>query len=112
HVRREPEIEQPVTAGLTDQLSPVPGRVSVTCTEVALALPGLETTMVKPIGSPALTTAASAVFVMAMPGWAIWPACMRGTVCRPPGMTSGVGLMTAADSRADWMLPVGFTPGS
>ncbi len=49
-------IEQPVTAVVIVQLKPVPvGRVSVTSTPVAVPAPVLETVMVKPIVSPALT---------------------------------------------------------
>lgn len=69
HVSTPLVIEQPVTAGLMDQLSPVVlGSVSVMTTPVAVpkAAALLVTVMVKPIWLPALTEAESAVFAMPM----------------------------------------------
>ena len=64
-----PVIEQPATAGLIDQFTPLPaGSGSLTVTFVAVPAPVFETTIVKPIASPALTDAASAVFVICKPG--------------------------------------------
>ena len=52
-------------AGLIDQLTPAPvGSGSLRVTPVAVPAPVLDTVMVKPIGSPAFTLVASAVFVM------------------------------------------------
>src|SRR5262245_53766838 len=54
-----------------DQVTPAPepaGRLSLTVTPLAVPVPVLVTLIVEPIGSPALTEAASAVFRMSM--WA------------------------------------------
>src|SRR5262245_25824585 len=57
-------IEQPITAGLSDQLSPVPvGSGSDTVTPVAVPGPLLVSVIVKPIGLPAVTDGTSASFV-------------------------------------------------
>jgi hypothetical protein len=65
----EPVIEQAALAGLIDQSTPFPpGSGSASVTADAVPEPVLETAMVNPIGSPALTTVASAVFVIWRPG--------------------------------------------
>jgi len=59
----------PPYAGLIAQLTPdPPGRASLIMTPVAAPWPLLLMVTVKPIGSPALTVAASAVFVIASDG--------------------------------------------
>jgi len=69
HDKVAPAIEQPAFAGLIDQLIPEPvGRGSFNVTPVALPAPVFETVIVKPIGSPALTEGASAVFETCRPG--------------------------------------------
>ncbi len=65
----EPVIDQPALAGLTDQLTPAPpGSGSDSVTLVAVPAPVFETAIVNPIGSPAFTEGASAVFVIWSPG--------------------------------------------
>ena len=65
----EPVIEQPAVAGLIDQFTPAPpGSGSARVTPVAVPAPVLETVIVKPIGSPALTESASAVLVICTAG--------------------------------------------
>ena len=62
-----PLIEQGFPAGCDaiDQLSPlIPGNASVSVTAFAVPGPEFETPIVNPTVSPALTVAASAVFVM------------------------------------------------
>src|SRR5947207_817247 len=57
-------IAQPAKAGLSDQVTPVPepaGSTSWRVTLLAVPAPVLDTVIEKPIGSPALTEAASAV---------------------------------------------------
>jgi hypothetical protein len=62
-------MEQPATAGSTDQLIPVPvGSGSESVTDFAVPCPVLLTTIVNPIALPALTDAASAVFEIASAG--------------------------------------------
>src|SRR5262249_10192157 len=65
-------IEQAGAAGLIAQEMPLPGgpegSTSWIFTFVAVPAPSLKTVIVKPIGSPALTVAASAVFRMWIPG--------------------------------------------
>jgi hypothetical protein len=57
-------VPSPLYAGLIDQLTPVPvGRVSLSVAELAVPDPLLLTASVYPIEDPALTVAASAVFV-------------------------------------------------
>ena len=69
HDNVAPPIEQPALAGLIDQLMPVPmGSGSLSVTPVAVPKPVFDTVIVNPIGSPALTDAASAVFVICKPG--------------------------------------------
>src|SRR6266581_1726153 len=61
----EPAIEQSGLSGLSDQVTPEPepaGRLSLKVTPVAVPVPVFETVIVNPIGSPAFTEAASAVF--------------------------------------------------
>src|SRR6266516_1280204 len=63
----EPAIEQSGLSGLSDQVTPEPepaGRLSLKVTPVAVPGPAFETVIVNPIGSPAFTEAASAVFVI------------------------------------------------
>jgi hypothetical protein len=70
-LRLAPEIEHGLPAGCEaiDHVIPVPvGSGSESVTFVACPTPLLVTVMVKPIGLPALTDAASAVFVMAKVG--------------------------------------------
>src|SRR5437899_6349106 len=59
----------------TTQVTPLPepaGRLSLTVTPLAVPVPLLLTVTVKPIGSPALTVAASAVLHRRMlPGWQV-----------------------------------------
>ncbi len=58
-------IEQPACAGLIDQLMPAPaGSASAAVTDLATPGPALLTVIVNPIGVPALTDEASAVFVI------------------------------------------------
>ena len=58
-------IEQPLTAGLIDQLMPAPvGSASLSVTPVAVPGPLLFSVIVKPMLLPAFTLAASAVFVI------------------------------------------------
>ena len=64
-VRVPLEMEHPETAGETDQVMPVPvGRTSDRVTLCAVPAPAFDTEMVNPMGSPALTDAASAIFVI------------------------------------------------
>ena len=64
-VRVPLEMEHPETLGETDQVIPVPvGRTSDKVTLWAVPGPAFETEMVNPMGSPALTAAASAIFVI------------------------------------------------
>ena len=64
-----PVIEHAAFGGLIDQSTPLPpGNGSESVTPFALPAPVLFTVMVKPIGSPALTEPASAVFVMCSAG--------------------------------------------
>jgi hypothetical protein len=64
-----PVIEQPAVAGLIDQFTPVPpGSGSDKVTPVAVPTPVLDTVIVKPIWSPALTVALSAVLLICKPG--------------------------------------------
>ncbi len=61
----EPVTEQAALAGLIDQLTPAPpGSGSTSVTPVAVPAPVFATVIVNPIGSPALTDVASAVFVI------------------------------------------------
>ena len=69
HDNVAPTIEQPAFAGLIDQLMPVPvGSGSFSVTPVAVPAPVFDTVIVNPIGSPALTDTASAVFAICRPG--------------------------------------------
>src|SRR5262245_8949380 len=64
-----PAMEQAAFAGSIDQLMPLPpGSTSVIVTPLALPAPMFVTVIVKPIGSPAFTEGASAVFVMCSAG--------------------------------------------
>jgi hypothetical protein len=64
-----PAIEQSGLAESIDQLMPLPpGRVSMIVTPLAFPAPVFVTVIVKPIGSPALTDALSAVFVICSAG--------------------------------------------
>src|SRR5437763_124929 len=74
-VGTDPVIEHvpaPAYAGAMDQLTPVPaGSGSLNATAVAVPVPGafeFETVTLKPIGSPVLTIASSAVLVIARLG--------------------------------------------
>src|SRR5215468_8321840 len=74
----EPVIEHvadPVGPESIDQVTPAPdpaGSGSVTDTPVAVPVPELLTTILNPIGSPAFTDAASAVFLMWIDaGWQV-----------------------------------------
>jgi hypothetical protein len=59
----DPAMEQPGTEGLIDHDTPLPdGSGSFNITFAAVPAPVLETVIVNPIASPALTVGASAVF--------------------------------------------------
>src|SRR5438105_634881 len=85
-----PAMEQPVTVGLSDQLTPLPeGSVSVSTT--ALAVAGLcaallLTVIVKVMGSPALTEGASAVLTI----------CKSGQLTVVEALSSTRGLLLAS----------------
>ena len=69
HDNVAPTMEHPAFAGLIVQLMPVPvGSGSLNVTPVAVPAPVFETVIVNPIGSPALTDTASAVFAICSPG--------------------------------------------
>ncbi len=77
-------IDQPADAGLIDQLTPVPpGRLSVKETPLAVLSPVLAIVTVNPIGSPALTLAASAVFVTVTTAGATLKHSVVWFVCEP-----------------------------
>jgi hypothetical protein len=69
------QVPGPPYAGLIDQFTPEPaGRGSLSVTLLAVPVPGtllLATEIVKPIGLPAFTVVASAVFVMLRLGDAV-----------------------------------------
>src|SRR5437867_2489000 len=78
------EIEHPVTAGLIVHVIPVPvGSGSESVTLLAMPSPPLVTTIVKPIGSSALTDAASGVFETLSPGVRIVKHSTVVSVCSP-----------------------------
>jgi hypothetical protein len=69
HDNVAPVIEHPDFAGSIDQLMPLPvGNGSESVTARAMPVPELPTVMVKPIGSPAFTDAASAALSMVRSG--------------------------------------------
>ena len=77
--RLPPEIAQPAASGVSLQLTPVPvGSGSLTVTPLAVPRPVLVTVTVNPIGSPALTDAASAVFVI----WIVASSTLKHSVVR------------------------------
>src|SRR6266702_2692777 len=78
------EIKHPVTAGLMVHVIPVPvGSGSESVTLLAMPAPLLVTTIVKPIGSPALTVAASGVFETVSPGVRMVKHSTVVSVCSP-----------------------------
>jgi hypothetical protein len=111
-------VPGPAYAGLIDQLTPLPpGSGSLSVTPVALPGPVFDTMTVKPIASPALTDAASAVLVICSPGhctvtdacaWTcgLFVACALAVFGYVAQLAKAVGLVTCTDAEPpDAMSP-------